>query len=426
MKKNKLRLKRTNSKFMAPILLPLILEKDATPEQIQAGLTKAFDDVQGELKKLQDSGESTDGQMEKAIKAIKEQGTALDDFIESQTKAVIKDFNHQFSDFLDENKDELEKIAKNKSGVIEFVPKAVGDVTTSSGTDQDTPPVSVSTSLSNINYRSDNSLIALCNSFNTNSPAFGYTEVIPKDGAYAFVAEGGSKPEIDWKWENRYAEPLKIAAHEIMTDEAIKDVPRILSVAKDFLKKRHDLFKADGLYFGDGIAPNAKGATVYARTFVAGAMAIKVTDPVFMDVVNAIITDIYETHNYTDEMSYSPNIVLVNPVDFFLNLVAAKDVNGRPLYPQASLFNSVTLGGVSIRPWTKIPVGKIFVADMGKYNITNYVPYSVRLGWINDQFITNKFTIVGESRFHAFVRNLDEQAFVYDTYATVLAAITKP
>lgn len=63
---------------------------------------------------------------------------------------------------------------------------------------------------------------------------------------------------------------------------------------------------------------------------------------------------------------------------------------------------------------------------MSKYNITNYVPYSVRLGWINDQFITNKFTMVGESRFHAFVRNLDELAFVYDDYATIEAAITKP
>ena len=72
-----------------------------------------------------------------------------------------------------------------------------------------------------------------------------------------------------------------------------------------------------------------------------------------------------------------------------------------------------------------IPAGKIFVADMSKYNVSNYVGYTVRIGFINDQFITNKFTIVGESRFHAYVKKLDEQAFIYDDIATIKTAITK-
>jgi hypothetical protein len=395
-----------------------------TPEEIQKGLEDKFADVQSKLKDLQDKGASKD-ELTKATEAIKDQGIALQSFIDAQNQKAMLSFEDQFMGFLDENKDELERIAKNRSGVLEFIPKAVGDMTTGSGTDQDTVPVSVTTRLSNVDYRNDNPLIALCTSFNTNSPAFGYTEVVPKEGGYAFVAEGATKPQIDFKWENRYAEPFKIAAYEIFTEESIKDVPRLMSVAKDFLKKRHDLYKANALYFSAGTAGIPKGATVYGRTFVAGDMAnkIPINTANFMDVVNAIITDIYVTHNYTDEMNYTPNIVLVSPVDFFLNLVAAKDTRGLPLYPQAGLFNQVSIGGITIKPWEKIPAGKIFVGDMSKYNITNYVPYSVRLGWINDQFITNKFTMVGESRFHAFVRNLDEQAFVYDDIATVLAAI---
>jgi len=61
---------------------------------------------------------------------------------------------------------------------------------------------------------------------------------------------------------------------------------------------------------------------------------------------------------------------------------------------------------------------------MTKYNVVNYVPFSVRIGWINDQFITNKFTMVGESRYFQYVKNLDQAAFVYDDIATVKAAIT--
>jgi hypothetical protein len=107
-------------------------------------------------------------------------------------------------------------------------------------------------------------------------------------------------------------------------------------------------------------------------------------------------------------------------------LVSAKDANGLPLFPTASLFNRVIIGGVTIIPAEEIPAGKIFVSDMSKYNVTNYVPYKVSIGWINDNFITNQFVILGESRFHAFVKKLDEQAFIYDDIATVKTAITKP
>jgi hypothetical protein len=179
------------------------------------------------------------------------------------------------------------------------------------------------------------------------------------------------------------------------------------------------------LLFGTGVAPQCKGATLYGRVFSAGAMALTVTNTNFMDVVNACITDIWTTHNYQDEMNYLANIVMINPVDFFTELVSAKDLQGLPLYPSASLFNRVAIGGVTILPMEDIPAGKIFVADMSKYNVSNYVGYTVRIGFINDQFITNKFTIVGESRFHAYVKKLDEQAFIYDDIATIKTAITK-
>jgi hypothetical protein len=81
---------------------------------------------------------------------------------------------------------------------------------------------------------------------------------------------------------------------------------------------------------------------------------------------------------------------------------------------------------MTIVPDEFVPVGKILVADMSKYNTTDYMGYTVKIGYVNDDFIKNQFVILGESRFHAFVKKLDEQAFVYDTIATVKTAITKP
>ena len=111
------------------------------------------------------------------------------------------------------------------------------------------------------------------------------------------------------------------------------------SVARDFLRKKHDLKKAKYLLFADGLSTNPKGATTYGRAFVPGSMQFAIPAPNFMDVVNARIVDIATTHNYEDEVPYRANLVMVNSVDFFLNVVSAKTEEGVPLYPTASLFN---------------------------------------------------------------------------------------
>ena len=394
-------------------------------EEIKAALDLKFENLQEELKAAQDAGASKE-EVLKLHESIKSQGIALQEFMDSQEKAVKQSYSEQLVSFLEANKENIQTLLKNQTGSIEFVPKAVGPIGTSSGGDGViVPPKNMNTELGSFNFRNDDSLLALASVTNTNSAAYAYTELVPKDGDYDFVAEGTAKPMIDFAWQNRYATPFKIAAYEVLTEEVVTDIPRMESTAREYLVKKHGLFKANAVFFGAGTTGIPKGATVHGRAFVPGGMAAKVVKPNFMDVVNAIITDIYVTKNYTDEASYEANVCLVNPVDFYLQLVSAKDGNGLPLYPQAGLFNQVTIGSVTIKPWSKIPVGKIFVGDMKRYNIANYIPFSIRIGWINDQFITNQFTMLGESRFYAYVKKLDEQAFVYDTIETVRAAIAK-
>lgn len=333
----------------------------------------------------------------------------------------------QLNKFLNDNFDKIKAIKAAGSGFVEFEFKAPATITTGSVANPDGIPTMAGVNMappSNVNYR--NAIVSsLVSTINTDSSVYAYTESIPKDGDFAFVAEGATKPQIDLKVETRYAEPVKIAAWEKLTEEAVRDIPSMQSIATDFLRKRHDLRKQKGILFGDGISPNPKGVTVYAKPFTAGSLANSVVNPNFMDVINAAITKIYTTHNYQDEMPYMASIVMVNPIDFYVELVSAKDGYGRPLYPDASLFNRVNIGGVTIIPEEDVPSGKILVADLSRYNITNWVPYTVKIGWVNDDFIKNQFVILGESRFHAFVKKLDENAFIYDDIATIKSAITK-
>lgn len=394
-------------------------------KELEKALNEKFAAVQTQLEEAKKAN-ATKEELLELHKAIKDAGIELQEFIDAQAAKVAKNYSEQLVDFLGANKAELAKIYQNKTGVIEFVPKTVAPITTGSGGDGIiVPPANMNTELGPWNFRNDDSLVDLATVTSTNSAQYVYTEQVPKDGNYAFVAEGVAKPQVDWTWQNRYAEPYKIAAYEILTEEVVTDIARMESTAREYLVKKHNLFKANAVYFGAGTTGIAKGATVYGRTFSAGPMALAVATPNFMDVVNAAITDIYTTQNYVDEAPYMANIALINPVDFYIQLVSAKTADGIPLYPQAGLFNQVTIGGVTIKPWIKIPAGKIFVADMKKYNVANYVPFSIRIGWINDQFITNMFTMLGESRFYAYVKKLDEQAFLYDDIATIKTAITK-
>lgn len=368
------------------------------------------------------------------VKAQMEAGNeALKSFLADEIAKQLADSNKgiqeieslevQLSKAIAEKHEEIKTAFKNNTAV-EITLKAVGNITTASGANTNPPAITGTQQapISNINLR-EIGILPLTNNITTSLAAYPYTEAKPKDGDYTFLAEGGTKTQIDFSWETNYAKPVKTAAWERLTEESIQDVAGLESVARDFLFKKHNLKKSKGILFGDGTAPNPKGATTYGRAFVAGNMALAIAKPTFMDIVNACVTDIATTHNFTDEVPYMANLVMVNPIDYFIQLVSAKDGFGNPLYPTASLFNQVSIGGMTIIPEESIPSGKIFVADMSKYNTTNYMPYTVKIGWINDDFIKNQFVILGESRFHAFVKKLDEQAFIYDDIATIKEAI---
>lgn len=398
----------------------------------------SFKTENADLKTKLDAQEETIKGLKTEVNEAKEKANAASEGAKSLTLVSIE---KQVRDFIKDKFEEIKGLKQKGQGFIEFEVKAVGSMTAGnaivdnggssgtvgSATNPDGIPELVGVQMappSRVNLRT-NLINGMVNNFSTSLASYPYTESVPKDGDFAFqLTEGAAKVNIDFKIETRYAQPFTLAAWEHLSEQSVQDIPGLQSIATGFLKDKHDIKKQRAILFGDVALAALVGATEYGRVFAAGAMANTVRFPNFMDVVNAAITDVYTTHNYQDEMPYMPSLVLVNPIDFFVHLVAAKDERGLPLYPNASLFNMVQIGGVTILPEEMIPAGKIFVSDMSKYNVSNYLGYRVKIGWINDDFIKNQFVILGESRFHAYVKKLDQQAFIYDDYATILAAIS--
>lgn len=401
-------------------------------------IKKAVEDAAAELKKDNDvSKENANKALEdatKALEAIKEKTNeikSLQDEVD-ELRNKIKGLGgsgkkitleQAVAKNVTELADKIKKAAKGET--VEFTIKAAELVTTANADNPDGIPDIVGVQIAppgRVNLRTA-IIDSLVSRFATDLPAYPYTESLPKDGDFDFVEEGEEKPELDLVFETRYAQPVKAAGWVHITEEALQDIRGIQSIITGLLKDKHDLRKMRGILFGTGSNGQPTGATVLANPFVAGSLAGSVSNPNIMDVINAAITKVYTTHNFTDEMPYKANLVLLNPVDFFSHFVAAKDDMGRPLYPQATLFNEVVIGGVRILPEEMITAGKIFVADMSKYNVSEYTGYRVEIGRINDDFIKNQLVILGESRFHAFVKELDKVAFIYDDISNIKDAL---
>ena len=261
------------------------------------------------------------------------------------------------------------------------------------------------------------------NTGKTSKPVYSYVDYIPGEGDVAFIAEGYEKPQLDLDITVNTEAPKKAAGYEILTDEAMQDIPRMESNAKNLLFKKYLLKRQNGILFGDGIGANPLGVTAIASAFnPASWVGAKVKNPNLYDAIVAAANMIYTTVSYTDDVEYFPNVAFVNPGDFSawkLN----KDLQNGYLFPSITMFNNKELDGIKIVPKNKIPAGKILIGDFTKLNIIDYVAYSVRIGWINDQFIKNLFTMLGEGRFFVFVKNLDQRAFIYDDINNIIAGI---
>jgi len=393
-----------------------IQAKMLTKEEAEPIISKALDefkDVPEALKEMKNLL-ALHGNSLKALKSGADQSSPAS--FKSQVHKMIAD-----------NADAIKSSLKGEPVELEI--KAVTTVTTGSSTNPTAPPDLVGVQMappSEVGIREDN-LMDLVTTIDTSLAAYPYTESLPKEGDFSFQnGEGALKDQLDFKTETRYATPVTLAAWEELSTQAVEDIPGLQSIATGLLWKKHNRKKAKAILFGTNTNGEPKGATLYASALTCPtALQNKVEKPTIMDLINGVATVIFTTHDYQDQIGYKANIALMHPYDFYLEFVAAKDGFGHALYPTAQLFGQVTIGAMTIRPWEDMTAGSIFVGDMSKYNVSNYIGYKIIIGRINDNLVKNKFVILAESRFHAFVKKLDEKAFVYDTIENIRGLLQK-
>ena len=240
----------------------------------------------------------------------------------------------------------------------------------------------------------------------------------------AWVAEGAQKPESAISWIERLLPIEKVADSIPVTKEAWNDIAFIESEIRRLLEVNLALKIDDSLYDGTGVTPIIKGVYTSAPAFVTTAYADSVEGANLFDLILVVAADIAANAG----SKYAPDTVLLNPINM-LGLNIAKDSGGRYLLPPFANLqgNAQSIGGLKIVGSAQVTPNTMVVGDFRFGTIYDLEDFTIEMGWINDQFIKNCFTILAEQRLALLIRTGDEPAFRKVTnITTALADLETP
>lgn len=243
----------------------------------------------------------------------------------------------------------------------------------------------------------------------TNSAVMTWTEEGNSEGDAAITAEGVLKPLQDKKFVDRITKAKKIAGHIIVTEEMENDTPRIATAVRRLFEE-NVMRKYDDQVYADIIA--AVGG------YVSTALDDQIDNADDYAAIGAAICQLQTLNAVAD-------LVVLNPADKWRMRLTKSTGDGQYLLPPFTVGDQ-TFDGISVVTSNKVAAGNFLVGESKTYKVDEYKPFSLRVGWQNDDFVKNQFTIVGEIRFHSYIATNDLVAWCYTSFATVKAQIEKP
>ena len=243
-----------------------------------------------------------------------------------------------------------------------------------------------------------------------------YAEFVPGKGDAAWVPEGGMKPSMDATLSEKTITAGKVALTVKLTEETLTDLPQLVAEIRAEIINRIGLAEEEGILNGTGADGKIKGVAADMPGFSLDTFKIEKANT--YDVIVAAYTQVVSVSN----MAYRPNIVLMNPIDY-AQMQLTKDVNGQYLRPFQ--VGDELIPGLRVEASTAVKQGDIVLGDFNYLNIRDVWALTITFGWENDDFTKNLVTMIGEKRLMAYIKAQYKTAFVKDTIANVVTAITK-
>lgn len=218
----------------------------------------------------------------------------------------------------------------------------------------------------------------------------------------ANIVEGGAKPLTQHKFQVEFSTAKKAAAYIELTEEFDQDVPGLATAVRRMLTA--DVLRA----FDDKIQADVIAA---ARPYEITQLDGEIDHANRWSAVRAMMGQI-------GYYNYITNTVAINPLTA-VQLDESKNSNGTYLLPPFL----PTVKPLIVEA-NKIAFGNVLVGDLGQYNVDIYKDFTLRVGWINDEFIHNKFAVLGELRYHSYISDNRKKAICYNALSEVVNQIS--
>ena len=329
-------------------------------------------------------------EIEKALQPLKDaQDTIKEDLSvvkESLKGGVTEMIKNQMYNVIKENHAKIVEAVKEKKDFPEFAFKVAamhmtnnGTVSNVSGLNFPTSSFEVDNDIFMIKVPENFILRVIRNSQRAKVPQTVIkTQQVPSEGAVAVVAEGAVKPLLQYKFQRTSTSRKKYAGRIEWTEEFEMDFEALLDAIVDMFER--DVITA---WQDDLIKIITTNATAYVSSSLDGTL-------VSPDNGLAIVAAAQQVK----ALGYTPNFVLMNPVDIDA-AVYTQDADGNfQLKPYIDASGN-RIAGITVIPSLKIDEGTALVGDFSIYKEIHSA-FIIRRGQYGDQFIENEYTLVGE------------------------------
>lgn len=255
------------------------------------------------------------------------------------------------------------------------------------------------------------SLLSLLSKGSTNSRDIRWINRSNPNGGAAATAEGALKPQVDFTLTEEVSSAKKIAAYMKISEEALDDEAYMQTLINDVLQEVSEKATNDELLNGTGTGEHLKGILVDAPTYAGTSLDGTVVNAGVADAIYALALQV--------RLAFAnPDIVLINPADLAA-IDLEKNTNGTRQGAEARAI----LASLRFIPTVLMEAGTVAVLDSSKFKVHPYKGYTVRWGWVNDDFQRNMLSVVAELRLHSYHNSIDNAAIASDTITNVTGAL---
>lgn len=244
-----------------------------------------------------------------------------------------------------------------------------------------------------------------------------YIEQANIDGGADMTAEGALKSQADFDLVERQAVTQKITAFIKVSKEMISDLPFMQREINTELMELVALKLDAQILSGDGTGNNLVGILENAIPWAVGSFAGQVAIPNQLDVLRVAIAQI-------ETALFQPNYIIMHPTDV-AKFDVTKTVYGE--YTQPMIYTDLNgvkrYNGIEIIVNTGITVDTFLVGDFTKSNLRVREEMNIQVGFVNDDFTKNLFTVLCEARATHYVKTNHYGAFVAGNFTDAIVAL---